>query len=201
MGRYIGPRCRLCRREGYSVCGCKKCALARRDRPPGIPHFGARKQTDYAVHLREKQKVKRIYGLLERQFRRFFAQADRMKGNTGETLLVLLERRLDNVVFRAGFAPTRRFARQLVTHGHVMVGGQRVDRPGYLVNPGEVIQGMREKGTNLFKANFEQTKGRTAPSWLAVEDAEARVKVIGLPPRAEIQDPINEQLIVEFCSR
>ncbi|MBI4612169.1 MAG: 30S ribosomal protein S4 [Planctomycetes bacterium] len=201
MGRYTGPKCRRCRREGHSVCGCKKCALTRRDRPPGMVRWQTKKPSEYAFRLREKQKVKRIYGLLERQFRRFFSMAERAKGNTGENLLVLLERRLDNVLYRAGFGTTRPFARQLVAHGHVTVNGRKVDVASYLVRPGDLVQARREKAVQLFKANHEDTKARNAPSWLEVDGEGAKLKVIGLPKRQEIEDPISEQLIVEIASR
>ncbi len=201
MARYRGPKCRLCRREGYSVCGCKKCALTRRDKPPGVQRWQTRKLSDYGVHLREKQKVKRIYGMLEKQFRRFFSIASKSKGNTGETLLIMLERRLDNVIYRAGFASTRSWARQIVNHGHITVNGRRCDIASYLVKPGDIIQARREKSAALLKSNHEETKGRNAPSWLESDGEAARAKVLGMPTRQEIDDPIQEQLIVEICGR
>ena len=201
MARYTGPKCRLCRREGYALCGCRKCAYTRKDRPPGEQRRFRPKQSEYALQLREKQKVKRLYGVLEKQFRRFFAMADKAKGNTGETLLVLLERRLDNVVFRSGYATTRAFARQIVSHGHLTINGRKCDVPSYLVKPGDVVKARRDKSSNLIKANFEETKGRNAPSWVEVDEEAGAVKVIGMPIRQEIDDPIKEQLIVEFCSR
>jgi len=201
MARYTGPKCRLCRREGYSLCGKKKCALPRRDQPPGIQRWGGRKPSDYAYQLREKQKVKRIYGLLARQFRRIYDIADRARGNTGQNLLLLLERRLDNVVFRAGFGTTRPFARQMIGHGHVTVNGRKCDIPSYLVKPGDVIKARKEKSVNLFKANFEETKGRSAPAWVESEESATEIKVIGMPSREDVPDPIQEQLIVELLSR
>lgn len=201
MARYTGPKCRLCRREGYSICGCKKCALTKRDRPPGVQRWQSRKPSEYSFQLREKQKVKRIYGVLERQFRRFFHLAERAKGNTGENLLFLLERRLDNVVYRAGFGATRAAARQMVSHGHVTINGRKVDIPSALVKPGDVIAPRREKSVLMFQGSFEESKGRNAPSWLEPDESAPKATILGLPTRDEVEHPITEQLIVELCSR
>ncbi len=213
MARYTDPVCRLCRREGEKLylkgerCYTPKCAIEKRNVPPGM--HGAkrarRKPSDFQRQLREKQKVRRIYGVFERQFRRYFRQALKTKGLTGTTLLVLLERRLDNVVYRLGFASSRAQARQLVTHGHFTVNGKKVDIASYAVEPGDVIQ-VAENSRRLayFKALIEQASHRyTTPKWLSVDMAALTGRVLTMPAREDI-DPdnkINEQLIVEYYSR
>jgi len=208
MGNYTGPNCRRCRREGLKLflkgsrCDTPKCALARRDYAPGMHTWRRGRMSDYGVQLREKQKVKRHYGVMERQFRRVFEEANRQPGNTGETLLLLLERRLDNVVFRLGFAASRPEARQLVTHGHITVNERKLDIPSYLTKVGNVI-GVRQREKSLKKVQerIEMTKGTPRPSWLEREESPPRGRILALPRREEISLPIQEQLVVEFCSK
>ncbi|MHC5053363.1 MAG: 30S ribosomal protein S4 [Planctomycetota bacterium] len=193
MGGLVGPVCRRCRREGMKLhlkgerCDTPKCAYTRRDYPPGMHPFRRGKVSDYALQLREKQKTKRYYGIRERQFQRFFKEAERMTGNTGENLLSMLERRLDNVLTRAGLALSRSEARQLIGHGHVRVGGRKVDVASFLVKPGEVI-GLRDKENTREQAKdrLSRTRGRPAPSWLAVDPKSCQVKVLALPTRDEV---------------
>lgn len=207
MARYTGPKCKLCRREGQKLflkgtrCETKKCSLTKREKPPGVHTWRRGKPSEFAIQLREKQKLKRLYGILEAQFRIYFHKADRAKGNTGENLLVLLERRLDNVLFKSGFALSRNQARQYIVHGHVTVNGKKVDRPSFLVKPEDKLGAKKEKTKNLFKDNFEVARGRSVPSWLEVEESSFSARVTAIPTREEIEDPINEQLIVEFCSK
>lgn len=211
MARYTDPVCRLCRREGVKLflkgerCYSPKCAFEKRGVPPGM--HGAkrarRKPSDFHRQLREKQKVRRIYGVFERQFRRYFRQALKTKGLTGTTLLVLLERRLDNVVYRLGFAASRAQARQLVTHGHFTVNGKKVDIASYQVEPGDVIQ-VAENSRQLtyFKDLMEQGRRHTMPpKWLAVDMPALSGRVVAMPTREDIDPNINEQLIVEYYSR
>jgi small subunit ribosomal protein S4 len=208
MARYIGPVCKLCRREGMKLflkgdrCYSDKCAFDRRPYPPG-QHGQARvKFSEYGLRLREKQKVRRIYGALERQFRKYFAGADRMKGVTGENLLSLLERRLDNVVYRLGFAATRAEGRQLVLHGHLLVNGKRVNVPSYLVKVGDKIS-IREKSRTIprLKESVEGAERRGQITWLELDKPNFTGTMKTLPVREEITLPISEQLIVEFYSR
>ena len=207
MARFTGNVCKLCRREGMKLflkgqrCFSEKCGINRRDYPPGM-HTRPRKTTDYAVQLREKQKAKRIYGVLERQFTKYFKTAVRTKGNTGQNLLVLLERRLDNVVLNLGLSLSRYDARQMVAHGHVFVRGRRMSVPSYLVRPGDEIEirgsdKMKKKASEAVEIN----KGQGIPSWLEAMPAELKGKVTQLPRREDVPHPINEQLIVELCSR
>jgi len=171
MARYTGPKCRLCRREGLKLflrgtrCESAKCAVTRRETPPGMLSWRRGRLSEYGIQLREKQKVKRYYGVLERQFRRVFAEAVRQPGNTGERLLVLLERRLDNVVLRIGFAPSRAQARQFIVHGHITVNGRRVDRPSFMVKVGDEI-GVRapERSQKLVQEGLAASKGAMRPS-------------------------------------
>lgn len=208
MGGLVGPVCRRCRREGMKLhlkgerCDTPKCAYTRRDYPPGMHPFRRGKVSDYALQLREKQKMKRFYGIREKQFKRVFKEAERMTGNTGENLLSMLERRLDNVVTRAGLALSRSEARQLIAHGHVTVGGRKVDIASYLVKSGEII-GLRDKENTREQATdrLSRTRGRQAPSWLAVDPKSFQVKVLAMPTRDEVSLPVQEQLIVELCSR
>lgn len=179
----------------------EKCGINRRDYPPGV-HTRPRKTTDFYVQLREKQKAKRIYGVLERQFQRYFQTAVRQKGNTGENLLVLLERRLDNVVLNLGLAQSRFDARQLVAHGHVRVNSTRMDIPSYLVKPGDSVTLVeREKIRKRATENVEMNKGQPVPAWLEAVPADLGGKVIAMPKREDVAHPINEQLIIELCSR
>lgn len=182
-------------------CFSEKCGINRRDYPPGM-HTRPRKTTDYAAQLREKQKAKRIYGVLERQFMKYFVLAVRQKGNTGENLLVLLERRLDNVVLNLGLALSRFDARQMVAHGHVFVNGRRTDIPSYLVRPGDTIQMQgKEKISKKAGEAVEINKGQGIPAWLEAMPGDLKGKVVQLPKREDVPHPINEQLIVELCSR
>lgn len=208
MARYTDSVCRLCRRENLKLflkgerCYTDKCAIERRSYPPGQHGQARPKFSEYSVQLREKQKVKRMYGLLENQFRRTFDMASRVKGNTGEALLVLLERRLDNVSYRLGFASSRADARTLVRHGHIVVNGKRVTIPSYLVRMGDVvsIKGRSRQSVRILSA-LEGAQRRGVPDWTEV-DREAfsgRIKV--LPTRSDITAPINEKLIVELYSK
>ncbi len=208
MARYTGPVCRLCRREGMKLflkgerCYTEKCAIEKRNMPPG--QHGRRrssKMQGYGVQLREKQKVKRTYGVLEDQFRRYFEMADRTRGITGETLLQFLERRLDNAVYRMGFATSRAQARQLVRHGHFLVNGKKVDIPSYSLKPGEVVSvrpTSKENAAILHAVG--EVKGRGIPEWIALE-GELGAKVVSLPTREQINLPVQEQLIVELYSK
>jgi small subunit ribosomal protein S4 len=208
MARETGPVCRKCRREGAKLflkgtrCDTPKCAFERRDAPPGTNNFRRGKLTDYGIHLREKQKVKHYYGVLERQFRKYFKMAERAKGNTGEVLMSLLERRLDNVVCRLGFGQSRGQARLIVSHGHVTVNGRRIDKPGYLTRPGDVIQVKdRPKSVQLVQANLAET-GRQVPDFLSLdEDPQPTGHVLRLPEADDVSVPVQTQLIVELCSK
>jgi small subunit ribosomal protein S4 len=209
LARYREAVCRLCRREGVELylkgdrCFTDKCAIKRRGYPPG--QHGQRrmkKHSDYGVQLREKQKARRIYGLLEKQFHNYFEKADRMKGKTGDNLLILLERRLDNVVFKLGFAVTRRESRQLVRHGHFLVKGRRVNIPSFLVRPGDVVE-MRERSRKIPSVNesLDAVIRKGIPAWLELERENFRGSVRNIPSRADITEPIQEQLIVELYSK
>jgi small subunit ribosomal protein S4 len=205
----VGPVCRLCRREGMKLflkgerCYTEKCAIEKRNVAPG-QHGRARKAklVGYGVQLREKQKVKRTYGVLENQFRRYFEAADRQKGITGELLLQSLERRLDNVVYRLGFATSRPQGRQLVRHGHFTVNGRKVDIPSYPVRPGDTIAVRASSGQNpTIQHAMEEVKGRGIPEWLITEAGGLSGRVSQLPNRAQINLPVQEQLIVELYSK
>ncbi len=209
MARYIGPVCRLCRREGMKLflkgerCYTDKCAIEKRNVPPG-KHGRARKakMAGYGVQLREKQKVKRTYGVLESQFRRYFEAADRQKGVTGELLLQMLERRLDNVVYRLGFATSRAQARQLVRHGHFNVNGKKVDIPSYSVRSGDSIAVRVASAQNTtIQHAMEEVKGRGIPEWLNFDSAALAGRISQLPTREQINLPVQEQLIVELYSK
>lgn len=209
MARYIGPVCRLCRREGIKLflkgerCYTDKCAIERRGYPPGQHGQGrGKKATEYSVQLREKQKLKRIYGMLEGPFRRVFALAERRRGVTGENLLVLLECRLDNMIYRMGFATSRSEARQLVRHGHFLVNQRRVTIPSFLVSGGDEVQVKEEsrKITRIQEA-VELAQRRGVPEWLEVNKDTFVGRVRTLPTRAELTLPVNEQLIVELYSK
>ena len=208
MARYREAVCRLCRREGMELylkgdrCFTDKCAIKRRGYPPGQHGQRRPKHSDYGVQLREKQKARRIYGLLEKQFHNYFEKADRMKGKTGDNLLILLERRLDNVVFKLGFAVTRRESRQLVGHGHFLVAGRRVNIPSYLVRSGDVVE-IRERSRKILSVNeaLDAVVRKGIPTWLELERENFRGSVKALPSRADITEPIQEQLIVELYSK
>ncbi|MBK8171053.1 MAG: 30S ribosomal protein S4 [Sandaracinaceae bacterium] len=208
MARYIGPVCKLCRRENVKLflkgdrCYTDKCAFDRRPYPPGQHGQRRSKFTEYGVRLREKQKVRRIYGVLERQFRKYFHEADRTKGVTGEQLLGLLERRLDSACYRLGFAATRSEGRQLVRHKHVMVNGHVVNIPSYLVKPGDKITlHERSRAQARVTTSVEGVERRGVPSWLELDKGSLTGSVKMMPVREEITLPIQEQLIVEFYSR
>lgn len=207
MARYRDASCRVCRREGIKLflkgarCFTEKCAIERRNYPPGQHGLNRGKLTPFGVRLREKQKAKNIYGVLERQFRKYFAWAERQKGITGENLLKLLERRLDNAVFRLGFAASRPEARQMVTHGHLMVNGRKVTVPSYLVKVGDVMEFKpTSKLAQRVTDNLNAGRGQV-PAWLEVVPAERKGVVRGLPLREDIQIPVQEQLIVELYSK
>ncbi len=209
MARYIGPVCRLCRREGMKLflkgerCYTEKCAIEKRNMAPG-QHGRARKakMVGYGVQLREKQKVKRIYGVLENQFRRYFETAERTRGITGETLLQLLERRLDNVIYRSGFSTSRAQARQLVRHGHFLVNGRKVDVPSYSVRQGDVVSVRQTSLENPVIAHaMEEVKGRGVPEWITIDGTKLAGTIASLPTRQQINLPVQEQLIVELYSK
>ncbi len=209
MARYRGPVCRLCRREGLKLflkgerCYTEKCAIERRAYAPGQHGRGRRtKFSEYGIQLREKQKVKRIYGVLERQFRRYYKAAARSKGVTGTELLMFLERRLDNMAYRFGFAASRTEARQLVRHGHFMVNGRKVNIPSYQVKAGDVLE-LREKSRAVAKitANLEGAARRGLPHWLEYDAKAFKGTVKALPAREDLTMPIQEQLIVELYSK
>jgi small subunit ribosomal protein S4 len=208
LARYTGPSCRLCRREGVELflkgerCYTDKCAIKRRSYPPGQHGQGRIKVSDYGVQLREKQKVRRIYGILENQFRGYFQMADRMKGVTGENLLFILERRLDNVAYRLGFAASRDEARQLVRHGHFTLNGRKVNIPSIQVKAGDVLQ-LREKSRKIagVAESLEGVVRRGMPQWLELEKDAFKGVVKALPVREDITMPIQEQLIVELYSK
>ena len=207
MARYTDANCRLCRRAGQKLflkgerCYSPKCALERRAFPPGQNGQGRRsKMSDYGLQLREKQKTKRFYGLQETQFRNLFDKAARKQGITGENLLILLETRLDNVVFRLGFASSRKEARQLVTHGHFQVNGKKVNIPSYEVKAGDVIT-VKEKSQSSPKFKEVKDMTITVPSWMTVDVQKLEGKVVTIPTREEIDTPIAEHLIVELYSK
>jgi small subunit ribosomal protein S4 len=207
MARYADAKCRLCRREGMKLflkgarCFTDKCAIERRNYPPGQHGLNRGKLTPFGVQLREKQKAKRIYGVLESQFRRSFAKAEREKGVTGETLLRLLELRLDNVVYRLGFAASRRESRQMVAHGHIQVNGRKVSVPSFLVKVGDAVQ-LRGTSKLVARVDDNLNAGRGAvPQWLELDPSAKRGVVRSLPLREDIQIPVSEQLIVELYSK
>lgn len=211
MARYTDAVCRLCRREGQKLylkgdrCLTPKCAFERRSYAPGAHAKKAqfkRNQSDYSLQLREKQKVKRIYGVMERQFRRYFSYALRTKGLTGATLLIVLESRLDNVVYRLGLAQSRAQARQIVRHGHIMVNGRKTNVPSYLVKPQDVISVRPEsRSREYFRTVGEFMGERPTPPWLSLDSEALTGRVLSRPTRADIDIPVNEQLVVEFYSR
>ncbi|NLD20155.1 MAG: 30S ribosomal protein S4 [Clostridiales bacterium] len=206
MSRYTDANCRLCRREGQKLflkgdrCYGGKCSLDRRSYAPGQHGQGRIKISEYGLQLREKQKAKRFYGLQETQFRNLFDKAARKSGMTGENLLILLETRLDNVVFRLGFASSRKEARQLVSHGHFTVNDKKVTIPSYAVKPGDVIK-VKEKSTNSPKFKEVKEMSVTVPAWVSVDIEKLEGKIISVPTRAEIDTPVAEHLIVELYSK
>jgi len=208
LARYTKSVCRLCRRENLKLflkgerCYTEKCAIDRRNYPPGQHGQNRRKFSDYGAQLREKQKVKRLYGILENQFRNTFKEADRQKGITGEILLSLLERRLDNTVYRLGFANSRNEARQLVKHNHFSVNQTKVNIPSYLIKPGDIIQ-LREKSKKVVRIleALEGVARRGVPQWLELDKEQLKGNVKGLPTREDITIPIQEKLIVELYSK
>ena len=208
MARYTDAVCRLCRREGQKLfikgdrCYTDKCAADRRPFPPGQHGQGRTKTSEYGLQLREKQKAKRFYGILESQFHGYFEMALKKKGKTGENLLSILETRLDNTVYRLGFAMSRAEARQLVLHGHFLVNGRKVNIPSFLVKPGMTIS-LKDKsrGLDKFKSTIEANAFRQPPKWLDYDSSALAAKVIGVPTRDDIDMPIEEQLIVELYSK
>jgi small subunit ribosomal protein S4 len=211
MARYTDAVCKLCRREGEKLflkgerCLSPKCAVERRPYPPGLHGRQAqfqRKVSDYGLQLRAKQKARRVYGVMERQFRRYFREAERRRGLTGTNLLILLESRLDNVVYRLGFAQSRPQARQLVRHGHIEVNGRKVNIPSFLVQAGDVVAVRSGSRNNTyFKDVALDLEHRSVPEWLSRDDASMSARVLSLPERTDIDVTINEQLIVEYYSR
>ena len=208
MARYTGPVCRLCRREGTKLflkgdrCTSGKCALDRRSTAPGQHGAAKKKMGEYGIQLREKQATRRYYGVLEKQFKNYYAEADRKEGMTGENLLVLLERRLDNVVFRMGMAESHRDARQLVLHAHFTLNGKKVNIPSILVKPGDVIS-VKESSRDSAKIKglAEALESKNAPKWLDVDKTNLQAKVVSFPAREDIDFDFNEQLIVELYSK
>jgi small subunit ribosomal protein S4 len=206
LSRYTGPSCKLCRREGVKLflkserCYTEKCEIEKRNYPPGVHVESRTKVTEYGVRLREKQRVRKMYGITETQFKRFFVMAERMGGITGTNLLVFLERRLDNMVYRLGFAGSRKEARQLVSHRHIMVNGKKVNVPSFLVKEGDDIEVADKSLPSVINA-LESVVRRGIPSWLELDKDGAKGKVKLLPTRDDITLPIKEQLIVEYYSR
>jgi len=210
MGRYLGSSCKYCRREGMKLmlkgirCETAKCPVEKKQRnlAPGMHGWRRGRASEYAVRLREKQKVKRYYGLLERQFMRYFHRAERMKGNTGETLLQLLERRLDNVIYKLNFVPSRKAARQLIAHGHICVNGRKVDISDYTTKIGDkvTLKGS-EKSVKKVKQQLESNPSFTTQTWLQLDHEKPEATIVALPSRDDIQILVEEQLVVEFCSR
>lgn len=210
MGRYLGSSCKHCRREGIKLmlkgsrCETAKCPIEKKQKnlAPGMHAWRRGRAGEYGVRLREKQKVKRFYGIWENQFIRYFHQAERLKGNTGETLLQLLERRLDNVVYKLNFAPSRKSARQLITQGHIYVSGRKVDLPDYSVDVGDkiTVKGA-EKSTKRVKQQLDTNPNFSVQSWLQLDRSKPEATVVAMPTRDDVQIPVEEQLVVEFCSR
>ncbi len=210
MGRYLDSSCKQCRREGMKLmlkgirCETAKCPVEKKQRNlgPGMHGWRRGRASEYAVRLREKQKIKRYYGLFERQFMRYFHQAERTKGNTGETLLQLLERRLDNVIYKLNFAPSRKAARQLISHGHIYVNKRKVDVSDYTTKIGDkiMVKGS-ERSLKRIKGQLETNPNFTTQGWLQLARDRAEATIVGLPTRDDVQIPVTEQLVVEFCSR
>ncbi|HEY5890518.1 MAG TPA: 30S ribosomal protein S4 [Acidimicrobiia bacterium] len=201
MARYTGPRHKACRRARTPLCQSKKCPVDRRPYPPGQHGRGRIRESDYLIQLREKQKLRTMYGVLEKQFRLYYEESARRTGITGDALLQLLEQRLDNVVWRSGLVATRQQARQLVNHGHFLVNGKKVDIPSYQVKPGDVIT-VKEKSKDLLIIQHAvDTQDRVVPDWIGVEPGDRKVVINDHPRRDQIDTAINEQLIVELYSK
>ncbi|MBI2902943.1 MAG: 30S ribosomal protein S4 [Candidatus Methylomirabilis oxyfera] len=208
MARYRDAVCKLCRREGIKLflkgdrCFSTKCAIEKRNYIPGVHGQRRTKLSDYCIQLREKQKMRRIYGVLETQFRKYFRLAERQRGITGDNLIRILEQRLDSIVHRLGFAASRAQARMLISHGHFLVGGRKVDIPSYMVRPGEAIE-VRPRSREMIaiKAALEGTKKRTLPSWLELDATNMKGTVRSTPTREEIAIPVEDQLIVALYSK
>ena len=210
MGRYTGPSCRLCRRQAIKLmlkgarCETAKCPMERqwRSNPPGMHSWRRSRPSEYGVRLREKQKVKRFYGIYERQFRRYFKEAERLRANTGAALLGLLERRLDNVVYKLGFAPSRAAARMTITHGHIYLNGRRMNVPSYLVRTGDKISVKpSDKAQNLIRGRLEELGEPQMQNWLSLDLTKLEGSVMAMPTRDDVMIPVEENLIVELCSR
>lgn len=210
MGRYLGSSCKHCRREGMKLmlkgirCETAKCPVEKKQRnlAPGMHGWRRGRASEYAVRLREKQKVKRYYGVLDRQFMRYFHKAEHTKGNTGEILLQLLERRLDNVVYKLNFAPSRKAARQLIAHGHIYINGRKVNVPDYTISVGDkVTLKVSDKSVKKIKQQLESNPNFAAQAWLQLDREKPQATVVALPARDDVQIPVEEQLVVEFCSR
>ncbi|NCA91924.1 30S ribosomal protein S4 [bacterium] len=207
MAKYTGPDCRLCRREGCKLflkgdkCYSEKCVFLKRQTPPGIHGAMRKKPSPYSIQLREKQKAKRIYGLTEKQFHKYYLLADTMRGATGENMLILIERRLDNVVYRMGIGVSRAQARQIVSHGHITVNGKRVNIPSYLVKAGDVIVVKENKQSNTFFTDLKNVKVSNSLKWLEFDPSTLKGSIISLPAREDIDMTIAEQMIVELYSK
>jgi small subunit ribosomal protein S4 len=210
MGRYLSSSCKYCRREAMKLmlkgirCETAKCPIEKKQRNLGPGMHGWRKgrTSEYAVRLREKQTVKRYYGIMERQFMRYFHEAERVKGHTGEILLQLLERRLDNVLYKLNFAPSRKAARQLIAHGHIYVKGRKVNISDYTIKVGDKITVKdSEKSKKKIKGQLESNPNFTTQSWLQLDSEKPEATIVALPTRDDVQIPVEEQLVVEFCSR
>jgi len=210
MGRYHESSCKLCRREGVKLllkggrCETAKCPIEKKQRnlAPGMHGWRRGRMSEYAVRLREKQKIKRYYGLLERQFIKYFHEAERLKGNTGENLLQLLERRLDNVIYKLNLAPSRKAARQLISHGHIYVNGRKVDVSNYVTRVGDKITVKEsDKSTKRIKQQLESNPNFTTQSWLQLDREKPQATIVALPTRDDVQIPVEEHLVIEFCSR
>jgi len=210
MGRYVGPSCRLCRREGVKLmlkgvkCETAKCQIERRQRNviPGMHGWRRPRLSEYGVRLREKQKVRRYYGMDDKQFMIVFHKAKRMKGDTGQTLLQLLERRLDNVIYKLNFASSRKAGRQMINHGHICVNGRKVDIASYTVDVGDKITIKDSVKTQKFvKKQIESNADFAAQNWLQLDRVKPQASIVSLPSREDVQIPVEEELVVEFCSR
>ena len=210
MGRYLGSSCKHCRREGMKLmlkgirCETAKCPVEKKQRnlAPGMHGWRRGRASEYGVRLREKQKIKRYYGLLERQFMRYFHEAKRERGNTGEKLLQLLERRLDNVVYKLNFAPSRKAARQLIAHGHIYLNGRKVDVSDYTTKIGDKITVKdSDKSRKTVKEQLESNPNFATQNWLQLSRETPEATIVALPTREDVQIPVEEQLVVEFCSR
>lgn len=208
MARYTDSKCKLCRREGVKLylkgsrCESVKCSITKRKSAPGQTRRRPKKLSDYGIHFREKQKLKRFYGVFERQFRRYFSKAERKTGNSGENLLMLLERRLDNVLCHLGYGFSRSHTRQIISHGHITVNNRKVDIASFLVKLGDVIRPInKDDSIKMIKSNVDLGKNKKLPAWLEVADDELEARVLQLPTREDISVDIQEQLVVELCSK